>query len=66
MNIKFNPRISKSFASVVLKTDRVKEVLHDIDSEQERLEIVHQILIEGFTRYNININELINHLKEEI
>jgi len=66
MNIKFNPRISKSFAGVVLKTDRVKEVLHDIDSEQERLEIVHQILIEGFTRYNININELINHLKEEI
>jgi cell fate (sporulation/competence/biofilm development) regulator YmcA (YheA/YmcA/DUF963 family) len=65
MQISFNPRISKSFAKVILKSKRVTDLLHDIDSLEEREEIVHQILIEGFTKYKIDINDLINHLKED-
>lgn len=64
MQINYNPRITTKFAEVVLKSEKVKDCLHDIDSVDQRLEIVKQILIEGFTKYKIDINDLINHLKE--
>lgn len=65
MQINFNPRVTSSFADLIMKTDRVKAVLHEIDSEEERRNIVKEILISGFTRYKIDINDLINYLKED-
>lgn len=64
VQIEYNPRITSKFADIVLKSEKVRDVLHDIDSLDDRREIVKQILIEGFTKYKININDLINHLKE--
>lgn len=64
MVIKYNPRITKAFVKVVLRSKRVKDALHDIDSEEAREDAVHQILIEGFKKYNVDINDLVNFLKD--
>lgn len=65
MVIKYNPRITNKFVKVILKLDKVKEVLKNVDSMEEREQIVHEVLIAGFTKYEVDINDLINFLKNQ-
>ncbi len=65
MIIKFSPRISNAFIDVILKDPKVIEVLDDTDLEDDEVHaIAKQIVITAFSKYNININDLINYLKE--
>lgn len=63
MVIEYNPRITNKFVKVILKSEKVQEALRNVDSMDERERIVHEVLIAGFTKYEVNINELINFLK---
>jgi hypothetical protein len=65
MVIKYNPRITNKFVKVILKLDKVKEALRNVDSMEEREQIVHEVLIAGFTKYEVDINDLINFLKNQ-
>lgn len=44
-----------------MKDSRVKEILNDVD-ESKRHNITKTILIAGFGKYKIDINEMINHI----
>lgn len=61
MQIKFNPRITGAFTELIMKDNRVKEILSDVD-ESKRHNITKTILIAGFGKYKIDINEMINHI----
>lgn len=65
MQLDFTPRITSKFCEVVLRSDKVSEILECVESHEQKIDIIHQVLIEGFTRYKININDLINHLKSD-
>lgn len=60
MNIKFNPVITKKFTSVIVKDDRIKNKLDDLglDDEDDIIDLIQTILIVGFKKYKVNINEL--------
>ena len=65
MIIKFSPRISNAFIDVVLRDPKVIDVLDDTNLEDDEIhKIAKQIVITAFAKYNININDLINYLKE--
>ncbi len=65
MVIKYNPRITNKFVKVILKLDKVKDAMKNVDSMEEREQIVHEVLIAGFTKYEVDINDLINFLKNQ-
>ncbi len=65
MTIKFNPRISTKFTKFVLANKTVKELADNLSIEEEKLvEIAKAILITGFTRFDVDINNIINMTKE--
>lgn len=65
MVIKFSPRITDNFVKVVLNDIRVIEITDSTDMEDDELHcLAKQIIITAFAKYNININDLINYLRE--
>lgn len=64
MKIDFNPRISKKFVSFVLKDRNVVAKLQEADLTEEKIEgVAHSILIVAFSKFDININDIINYAK---
>lgn len=61
MVIEFNPRITKKFVSIILKDIEKPFALND----DEAIEFAHKVIIGAFTKYKININDIINFLKDE-
>ena len=74
MTIKFNPRITKDFARYVLGDLTVKKQVekHFGKSEEDMsnkdkeslLEFTQSILIKGFTCFEVDINNIINKIKD--
>lgn len=65
MTIKFNPRISTKFTKFVLANKIVKDLSDELSLEEEKLvELAKAILITGFTRFDVDINNIINMTKE--
>lgn len=64
MVLKFTPRISGKFTELILNQNKVREAISSTP-ERDRHELVKAILVEGFSKYKIDINELINHIREE-
>ena len=74
MTLKFNPRITKDFASYVLGDLTVKEQVEkhfgkkeeemSFEDKESLLEFTQSILIKGFTCFDVDVNKIINKLKE--
>jgi len=65
MVIKFSPRISDAFIDFILKDKKVVDVFDSTNLEDDEVhKIAKQVVITAFSKYNININDLINYLKE--
>lgn len=68
MTIHFDPRISGNFVKYVLGDDHVKEqvtkAFGDVYNEQDLHELTKSILIKGFTCYEVDVNSIINKIKD--
>lgn len=67
MEIKFNPFITDAFVEVVKdhkKSRQSIEALVNSFGEEKSHEIVKNIIISTLLTYRVNINDLIDHLKD--
>lgn len=67
MEIKFNPFITDAFVEVVKdhkKSRQSVEALVNNFGEEKSHEIVKNIIISTLLTYRVNINDLIDHLKD--
>lgn len=69
MTIHFDPRISGNFVKYVLGDDHVKEQVvksfGDVYNEQDLHDLAKSILIKAFTCFEVDINSIINNVKDK-
>jgi hypothetical protein len=65
MLIQFNPKITGAFTELVLDSPQVSKVVDKLElTDDEAHELVKASIITAFRLYKININDLINHLRD--
>ncbi len=65
MLIEFTPRISGAFTNIVIKNTDVSGMIKEFDlTEEEAHDFVKTVIISAFSIYKININSVINKIKE--
>ena len=65
MRISFNPRINSSFTKIVMESDHVSKLIDDYElTEEEAHQFVKTVLITGFSKYEVDINKVINDVRD--
>ena len=65
MLIDLTPRISGAFTNIVIKNTEVSGMIREFDlTEEEAHDFVKKVIITAFSIYKININDVINSIKE--
>lgn len=68
MLIEFNPYITDAFVKVIINDPLVNPFYDAAENdlgEEKAFELAKKIIIAAMTRYEININDLLIHLKEK-
>lgn len=66
MIIKFNPRVNGGFVEHVLRNKTVSELVDSFElTETEAHDIVKSVLIAGFKDFEVDINRVINGIKDQ-
>jgi len=67
MRISFKPRINSSFTKIVMESDHVSNLLDEYElTEEEAHKLVKTILITGFSKYEVDINKVINDVRDRV
>ena len=65
MTITFAPRISGGFTEFIIKNKTVSKLIDEYElTEKEAHDFVKSVLIAGFNSYEVNINDVINSIKD--
>lgn len=65
MTITFSPRISGGFTEFIINNKTVSKLIDEYElTEKEAHDLVKSVLIAGFSSYEVNINDIINNIKE--
>lgn len=63
MTIQFNPRITGSFAELIMRDEHVRaELLEKGVDPKESHNLIKSVLIAGLSKYEVNINDIINKI----
>ena len=68
MELKFNPYITDAFVEIIKDHKSVRKQVESLTNEfgeEKAHEIVKNITIAALTLYRVNVNDLIDHLREK-